>query len=241
MSDRNILPLILIDEIKFPGYLIDRLKVIAPELTAELRNKTIDINSGYLPYDTSQLRYPDNINIVTFFWIVANNEIIKTINLILFDTREFVCEPNRFSQDVEIRLKLYIRSIFYEIFRFREIFHTFLKKLKGYGIFTNKEVTELKYEFGQQFKETVKIRNNLVHTDFPWPGENFYKLAVVECARQLGKALYDQKVESVMTKEDIIADIYHETIPTLIIECQYVSAYIANITDNFTNIIEKSI
>lgn len=176
---------------------------------------------------------------LVLFWIIENNEIIKTINLILCDAREFVCEPNRYNQNPETRIKFYIRSIFYELFRFREVFYSFLKKLNAYGIFTNKEANDLKFDFGNQFKEAIKIRNNLVHTDFPWAGVNFYKLSVVEGAKHFGKAICNPDTETVMTTEDVLVDIYHEVMPSLIVESLYIAGYLSNIITSFIVTIEN--
>lgn len=105
-----------------------------------------------------------------FTWICNINEVVDNLNLIIKDTTELPVLRHLLPGSVDTRVKLLVRMYYYEFYRFRELFNTYLKCLERQGLITKNDFNEGRREFHETFKVINDLRNTLVHSSVRWEG-----------------------------------------------------------------------
>ena len=239
MNKDDLFPILEIPEIPYPDSLVKGLKEIAKKIKIDLKNKKIDLDPGYFPINIEELEFPHNIQFSMFEWITESNFILQNLNIILSDFKLLAEQPKYFAGNPTRRLILLIRTYFYEIFRLREVFAVYLKKLKKYKYLNIKDVHEFKYIFGEHFNRAINIRNRMVHESFHWAGKNFDAMFLADGLQQIGKVLVKEDSSKISSLKEKIKDVYNEVIPSLLVEGHYVAEYLKNVVESFSQIVRE--
>lgn len=91
------------------------------------------------------------------------------------------------------RFYLLLRTYFYEFFRIREIFNRFINTLKVNELIDKNKAKIIRDTFYDAFKDSIKIRNFLVHTNFQCEGRRHVDLILTDCCHHFGRIQYDLK------------------------------------------------
>jgi hypothetical protein len=239
LNNEKLLPIKKIPEVPLPKRVVKSLKVVNKILCQSLKNKPIDLNSGYIPFEIEKLKYPDNVNFLLFGWITESNDIFQNLNLVLDDINILAEHPKHYKGNSTVRLNLLLRTFFYELFRIREVFTVFLNNLKKFNFIDGKEVLNLKYAFGQRFDTAIKVRNKMVHEYFYWPSKNMTEMIMIDGLKEFGVIGVKNDLGKISTMEDKIKDIHNEFIPVLVVEGHYISGFVSDCAKNLSLSIKK--
>lgn len=204
--------------VQTPTEIQKALASIAKLLTKEMAsNRDWDYKSGNLPIPN--LPRPLSIYFDIWLWINDINEIIENINLVLGDLKMLRDNPNLFQESLSgnpiVRYKLLTRTFFYEFFRFKECFNEFLGRLVNAGLLNSQVVKGIKSEFYKQFETAIKVRNTMIHSRYPWPGEPHLRLFVASSAESMGGALVDKETGAVIETVKVLSELAREAIQTI--------------------------
>ena len=190
-------------------------------LTEEMAsNRDWDYKSGNFPIPN--LPKPLSIYFDIWLWINDINEIIENINLVLDDLKILRDNPKLFQESLNgnpiVRYKLLTRTFFYEFFRFKECFNEFLARLGKAGLLNSQVVKGIRSEFYKQFEKAIKVRNTMIHSRYPWPGERHLRLFVASSAESMGGALVDKETGAVVETIKVLSELAGEAIQTFLLE-----------------------
>mgnify|MGYP001073826589 CR=1 FL=1 len=164
-----------VEELDFPSQYMEILKQ-APDLMLQaLKRDGPPIESGLINIG----KIDESMKTAFFFfhWVTEINEVIKNINIILSDMRELPKNYIMLKGSPSKRFYILYRMYFYEFYRFREIFSSFVKIAAERHHIKRDEAKSLRKLFHDAFSEVIGVRNTLVHNSPIWKGEDHFDLS----------------------------------------------------------------
>lgn len=215
-----------VPELSFPDEHLDALKRAPDFLLAALKRDGPPIESGVI--SIGQVDPPLSTALFFFRWISQTNKVVGNINIILSDMRELPENYILLRGSPATRFYLLVRTFFYEFYRFREIFNTFLKAASERGYLSREDVRSARKNFHDMFSEVIEIRNTLVH-GFPiWKGQDHFDLIFFSSALEHNAQLVSKETGEVYDISHPLSKVCQKTADTLQAEGIRISAAIQN-------------
>jgi hypothetical protein len=199
-------------------------------------------------YTTGNLPMPDlprPLDIYFEIWELLNdiNEIFENINIVFNDLKVMRDDPKYFTKclngDPVTRYKLLTRTFFYEFFRIKERFNNFLARFRKKGLLKPQDAKEIKSDFYKEFETAIKVRNDMIHNRYLWPGKGHLKLHLVLSAEAVGGALADKETGNIVDKNGLLSELSGEAIQAFLLESLTIKSCFLKVIESIVKIIRK--
>lgn len=225
-------PISHVAELSYPKRYLDDLKHVGPLLISSMERDGLPIESGSINIGEVEPRV--DIALFFFHWISEINSVIENINIAVADLK--VLHNNYIFLDgcPEARYHLLVRTYFHEFYRFREIYSQIVKAAADRSYIQKEEISGLRKSFHEAFKETIELRNSLVHGAPLYKGKKHFDLNLVVSCWKRGMELKDPKTGEVFELRDALEIICQSSTKTLIEEGNRMSNLMQNLVDIFS-------
>jgi len=221
--------------IELPKELVEPVARILEIGKEEARNRNWDFKSGAFPLPN----LPKSLSMYFNVWILLNsvNDIIENINLVLNDLKIMRDDPILLDQeifgDIVLRYKLLVRTYFYEFYRFKECYNSFLTCCRNQGACDAKQVKELRSLFYEMFKENIQVRRQMVHYTYLWSGEKHGRLLTSSFAESTGGIVLDNKTFYLIDKCGVLSELTDNAIKLFFYEGSRIKNFFSESIDFF--------
>lgn len=231
-----------IDLLKSPKEIQEALVPIEKLLTEKMVTECDwDYTTGNLPKPD----FPKPLDIYFELWGLQQdvNEIFENINAIFYELKLIRDDTKAFFKNYDfdpvIKYKLLTRTFFYEFFRIKENFSFFLSRLKKMGLLQSQDVKEIKSDFYKVFETAIKVRNDMVHNRYLWPGKGHLHLNLVLSAEAVGRALIDKESGNIINKTDLLSDLSCEALKTFMLESLTIKSFFIRFFESVVGVIRN--
>lgn len=228
---------IQLPEIDYPKKFVPALTRLNDYILQGMVNNPSSLENGKIPLG----KLPPELDLRhSFFGFVADtNIVIGNLNLVLSDFYDLKENPIFFSGDSKDRTYLLMRTFFYEFFRVKEIFFSFLKELLRLGFFERSNLKSIREGFAKFFENAITIRNKLVHHSLEWDGEEHALLIISTACKKFGRISIDKASGKELTIKDALEKFYNKWVRLLVFEGNRMVIYVQNLVDTSAKITSK--
>ena len=225
-----VVTLEVLKEIKnteFPEKYLDIKKQVRQAIVKKVMSGDAKLDDGQFP-----LGYTDKEqDLVLLFikWIATNNEIIGNLNIVLNDIRTLPFTYTLLKGDPLQRYKFLVRTFFYEFYRVREKYNQITKALIKEGFIEKQTTLEMRNLFHLTFKDTITLRNALVHGSVVWRGTLIADLQLIKMARKANGSIQSKETGETWDETNILTELCNESADELSNEGNRVSKFLSSL------------
>ncbi|HLZ19874.1 MAG TPA: hypothetical protein VKO67_09685 [Smithellaceae bacterium] len=227
--------------VETPKELVEPVARILELGKEEAINRNWNFKSGASPIPN----LPKSLSMYFIVWLLLNNvnDIIENINLVLNDLKIMRDDPALLDQDmfgdIVLRYKLLVRTYFYEFYRFKECYNSFLTYCRNLGACDAKQVKELRSLFYEMFKENIQVRREMVHYTYLWSGEKHGRLLMASFAESTGGLLLNNKTFYLIDKCGVLSELTDDAIKLFFYEGSRIRNFFSEAIECFSKSVDQ--
>jgi hypothetical protein len=164
-----------------------------------------------------------------YYFLVSIDEILRNIILVASDLKTLIIYPHYYQGSTYERFYLILRTFFYEFYRIKEKHKDFLFALEKEKYIEKGRIKDINILFHSLFKETLDLRNSLVHHNVVWT-ENNTELAYLYMCIETDHRLFKESTGEEVTFESILPELCDYYFNIFIGQSVKVKGYIETLT-----------